>query len=121
MNTNYSLYKIHKKDNCPFQAEEYSWFKFGDRFYAEKFAKDLFDGFITQYKELLLSQEDIVILPSPHLSIPTASNFLCHYFKEHLNIFLFLNNKKASIESKIFRNQTYVTDYGNLDFEERVK
>jgi hypothetical protein len=29
--------------------------------------------------------------------------------------------KKASVESKIYRNQTYVTDYGNLDFEERVK
>ena len=27
---------------------------------------------------------------------------------------------KASIESKIYRNQTYVTDYGNLDFNERV-
>ena len=34
---------------------------------------------------------------------------------------MFENNKKAAIESKIYRNQTYVTDYGNLDFEERVK
>uniref|UniRef100_UPI00404A9B9D phosphoribosyltransferase family protein n=1 Tax=Flavobacterium sp. TaxID=239 RepID=UPI00404A9B9D len=60
-------------------------------------------------------------MPSPYLSIPTASNFLCFYFKEFLNKFLFENNKKAAIESKIYRNQTYVTDYGNLDFEERVK
>ena len=64
---------------------------------------------------------EIIILPSPYLSIPTASNFLCYYFKKELNSFLFKNSKKASIESKIYRNQTYVTDYGNLDFEERVK
>lgn len=121
MNKNYSLHKILEKDNCPFQEEEYSRFKFGDKFYAEKFAKELFDGFTEQYGELILSNTEIVILPSPFLSIPTASNFLCYYFKKQLNTFLFKNNKKACIESKIYRNQTYVTDYGNLDFEERVK
>ncbi|MDN3671577.1 phosphoribosyltransferase family protein [Flavobacterium branchiarum] len=121
MNKNFSLHKILEKDNCPFQEEEYSRFKFGDKSYAEKFAKELFDGFTEQYGELILSNKEIVILPSPFLSIPTASNFLCYYFKKQLNSFLFKNNKKACIESKIYRNQTYVTDYGNLDFEERVK
>jgi hypothetical protein len=121
VNKNYSLHKILEKDNCPFQETEYSRFKFGDKFYAEKFAKELFDGFVNEYHDLILSNQEIVILPSPYLSIPTASNFLCYYFKKHLNAFLFKNNKKASIESKIYRNQTYVTDYGNLDFEERVR
>lgn len=121
MNKNYSLHKILEKDNCPFQEKEYSRFKFGDKFFAEKFAKELFDGFVFKYQDLILSSKEIVILPSPYLSIPTASNFLCYYFKKQLNSFLFKNNKKASIESKIYRNQTYVTDYGNLDFEERVK
>lgn len=121
MNKSYSLHKIYEKENCPFQEEEYSWFKFGDKFYAEKFAKQLFAGFISEHRDLLLSNDEIVILPSPYLSIPTASNFLCYYFKKHLNSFLFENDKKASIESKIYRNQTYVTDYGNLDFEERVR
>ncbi|MCD0473386.1 phosphoribosyltransferase family protein [Flavobacterium sp. EDS] len=121
MNKNFSLHKILEKDNCPFQEEEYSRFKFGDKSYAEKFAKELFDGFTEQYGELILSNKEIVILPSPFLSIPTASNFLCYYFKKQLNAFLFKNNKKACIESKIYRNQTYVTDYGNLNFEERVK
>lgn len=121
MNKNFSLHKIIEKDNCPFQEEEYSRFKFGDKSYAEKFAKELFDGFTEQYGELILSNKEIVILPSPFLSIPTASNFLCYYFKKQLNAFLFKNNKKACIESKIYRNQTYVTDYGNLNFEERVK
>lgn len=121
MNTSYSIHKIIEKDNCPFKEEEYSKFKFGDKFYAEKFAKELFDGFVTEYGNLILSKNEIVILPSPYLSIPTASNFLCYYFKKELNSFLFRNGKKASIESKIYRNQTYVTDYGNLDFEQRVK
>lgn len=121
MNKSYSLHRITEKDSCPFREEEYSKFKFGDKFYAEKFAKELFDGFVNEFEDLILSKNEIVILPSPYLSIPTASNFLCYYFKKELNSFLFRNGKKACIESKIYRNQTYVTDYGNLDFEERVK
>ena len=121
MSKSYSLHKIIDENQCPFDANEYSWFKFGDKQFAEKFAAELFDGFIEKYSDLLLSKKEIIILPSPYLSIPTASNFLCFYFKKCLNSFLFQNNKKASIESKIYRNQTYVTDYGNLSFDERVK
>lgn len=121
MNSSYSLHKIIDENQCPFDANEYSWFKFGDKQYAEKFAAELFDGFIEKYSDLLLSKKEIIILPSPYLSIPTASNFLCFYFKKCLNSYLFKNNRKASVESKIYRNQTYVTDYGNLSFDERVK
>jgi len=121
MNFSYSLHKIAEKENSPFDEKEYSWFKFGDKFFAEKFAKDLFDGFIKENKAIILSKDEIVILPSPYLSIPTASNFLCYYFKKQLNQFLFENNRKTCIESKIYRNQTYTTDYGNLNFDERVK
>lgn len=121
MNKSFSLHKITDSENCPFREAEYSRFKFGDKFYAEKFAKELFAGFVAQYKDLILSEQEVVILPSPYLSIPTASNFLCYYFKKEVNSFLFKNGKRACIESKIYRNQTYVTDYGNLDFAERVK
>ena len=121
MNSSYSLNKISSVDNLTFDPSEYSWFKFGDKNYAKKFAKKLFSDFIVMYGDTILEQDEIIILPSPYLSIPTASNFLCYYFKENLNIFLFNNGKKSAIESKIFRNQTYVTDYGNLDFEERLK
>ncbi|WP_445721659.1 phosphoribosyltransferase family protein [Flavobacterium sp.] len=121
MNKSYSLHKILDEEDCPFKPEEYSWFKFGDKYFAKKFAEELFSNFIVEYGETLLNQEEIIILPSPYLSIPTASNFLCYYFKEKINVFLFNNNKKSCLESKIYRNQTYVTDYGNLDFEERVK
>ena len=121
MNERYSLHKITSAETCPFDADGYSYFKFGDKQFAKKFASELFEGFIAKYAAMMLDHNDIVILPSPYLSIPTASNFLCFYFKEYLNNWLFQNNKKTVIESKIYRNQTYVTDYGNLDFDERVK
>ena len=121
MNLTYSLYKITDKNDCPFSDSEYSKFKFGENSYAEKFANELFEGFIENNKELILSHDEIVILPSPYLSIPTASNYLCHYFKLRMNKFLFDNKKKALAESKIYRNQTYTTVYGSLDFNDRVK
>lgn len=120
-NLSYSLHKITDQNNCPFSEAEYSKFKFGDGSIAEKFADELFDGFITKYKDLILSHEEIVILPSPYHSIPTASNYLSFHFKERMNTFLYQHNKKALAESKIYRNQTYTTDYGNLSFEDRMK
>ncbi|SOD12662.1 phosphoribosyltransferase family protein [Pedobacter xixiisoli] len=121
MNLSYSRYKITDKNNCPFSESEYSKFKFGDSAIARKFADELFDGFIAEHKDLILSNEEIVILPSPYHSIPTASNYLSFYFKTKMNTFLYEHNRKALVESKIYRNQTYTTDYGNLDYEQRVK
>ena len=120
MYTTFSLHKINSTDNFTFSPSEYSWFKFGDQFFAKKFAKELFDSYIAHNKDTILVQNEIFVLPSPYLSIPTASNFLSFYFIENLNNFLFKNNKKAVIEAKIYRNQTYVTDYGNLNYEERL-
>jgi hypothetical protein len=121
MNLSYSLHKISSKNDCPFSEAEYSKFKFGDSAIAEKFADELFEGFIQKNAGLILAHDEIVILPSPYLSIPTASNYLSLYFKARMNAFLYQNNKKALAESKIYRNQTYTADYGNLNFEDRVK
>lgn len=121
MNTTYSLHKIVDDNNYPFDPNNYSWFKFGDKYHAEIFANNLYEGFIKEFGDLILKHDEIIILPSPYLAIPTASNFLCEFFKKNLNFYLFNNNKKACLESKIYRNQTYVTDYGNLDFDERIK
>ncbi len=121
LNTTFSLHKIITPNDFTFDPSEYSWFKFGDQYFAKKFAKELFDNFILNYQEKLLLQAEIIVLPSPYLSIPTASNFLCFYFMEYLNRFLYINNKKAVVESKIYRNQTYVNDYGNLSFSERLQ
>ena len=103
MNTSFSLHKIHSQDNCPFSEEEYSWFKFGDKQFAKEFAKQLFDAFMKEYGDIILQQEQIIILPSPYLSIPTASNFLCSYFKEELNNFLFSNHKHLNLQICLVR------------------
>jgi hypothetical protein len=121
MSLSYSLYKITDQHNCPFSESEYSRFKFGDSEMAMKFVDELFEGFIARYSNLILSHEEIVILPSPYHAIPTASNYLSFYFKTKMNAFLYEHNRKALVESKIFRNQTYTTDYGNLDYDDRVK
>ncbi|MFC7346367.1 phosphoribosyltransferase family protein [Chryseobacterium zhengzhouense] len=119
MNKRYSLHKIDSAEEFTFSPEEYSYFKYGDKFYAEKFAKELFEGFIGQHSEILDTDKEIVVLPSPYMAIPTASNFLCFYFKKHLDFYLFQKGKKSSIISKINRNHTYTTDYGTLSFEDR--
>lgn len=121
MNLTYSLHKIHDKNNCPFSESEYSRFKFGDNALAQKFADELFEGFIAKHKDLILAHNEVVILPSPYLAIPTASNYLGFHFRARMNHFLYTHGRKALAESKIYRNQTYTTDYGNLDFNDRVK
>lgn len=121
MNLSYSLHKITDKNNCPFCETEYSKFKFGDSSMAQKFADELFEGFIAKHANLILAHDEVVILPSPYHSIPTASNYLSSYFKLRMNEFLYSHNKKALSESKIYRNQTYTTDYGSLSFADRVK
>lgn len=81
MNKRYSLHPIHSADEFTFSPAEYSYFKYGDKSYAEKFAKELFNGFIAQHAELLNTEKEIVVLPSPYMAIPTASNFLCFSLK----------------------------------------
>ena len=120
MKYQYSHHKILHENVCSFEAVEYSRFKFGDTFIAEKFADEVFIGFIEQYGNLILEKSEIVILPSPYHSIPTASNFLCSQFKKKLNQFLYQHEKNACVESKIHRNQTYTEDYGSMSFDERI-
>jgi len=119
MTNRFSLHKIESENVFPFSPSEYSVFKYGHIGVAEKFAKDLFKGFIRENENLILSAEEILIFSSPYRSIPTASNYLAKYFKIELDNYLFTKNLKSSKKSKIDRIQTYTIDYGNLSFEER--
>jgi hypothetical protein len=121
MNTRFSLHKIEEENKCSFDEAAYSRFKFGDTLVAEQFGKELFEGFIAQYASLLLEKSEIIVLPSPYYVIPTASNFLCNYFMKELNYFLFKHNKSSCITAKIHRNQTYVQDYGNMSYDDRIR
>ena len=110
---------ITDSDVLPFSATDYSQFKFGNTDIARVFGYEMAQHFINTHKKILLEQPEIVILSSPYNSIPTASYYLCHYFKQAINTFLYENNKKAAMDSKIHRYKTYSIDYGNLDFEAR--
>lgn len=114
-----SLYKIEDAIHPPFDPAEYSVFKFGDTFYAEKFAAEMAACVIEHLGTELLEQEQICISPSPYSAIPTASNYLCKGLIKHLNSFLFTNQKPGVKEIKINRNQTYTQDYGELSYDER--
>jgi hypothetical protein len=102
MNKRYSLHHIHSADEFTFSPAEYSYFKYGDKSYAEKFAKELFEGFISEHEELLDTDKEIVVLPSPYMAIPTASNFLCFYFK---NIWILFVSERRKIKHFIQNQQ----------------
>lgn len=117
----YSRHHITEHNNIPFCATEYSKFKFGNGAIAKAFGKELGQHFIEAHGQDLLQEEDIVFVPSPYNAIPTASNALSVFFRDEVNKFLFKNNKKALLQSKIHRYKTYSVDYGNLDYEERLR
>lgn len=118
MISRYSLHKIDNNEQFTFSPSDYSVFKFGNVRVAEQFAKELFEGFIKEYADQLTTEE-IYIFPSPYMAIPTASNYLCYYFKIELDRYLFLKGHSSSKLGKIHRKQTYTIDYGNLSFEDR--
>jgi len=114
-------FEIHSTSNVPFSALEYSLFKFGDEKMAKKFGKLTAEKFISTFKDVLLSDKEIIVLPSPYSSIPTASGVMAKYFKQYVNKFLYKNNRKSLLEAKIHRYKTYSEDYGTLTAEERLQ
>lgn len=116
----YSLHQIEDDTKLNFDPADYSKFKFGDPEATSRFGKQLAEGFLEKYSELLLQHNDIVFLPSPFNYIPTASYYLSQKFKTEVNKYLHIHQKKALLESKIHRYKTYSEDYGNLNFEERL-
>ena len=59
MKKRFSLHKIESELKSPFDEGSYSKFKFGDTAVAKQFAKELFEGFISEFKDELLEQEEI--------------------------------------------------------------
>lgn len=120
----YSVFARHDISNpeeLPFDAAQYSRFKFGDGAIAKDFGCELGRHFVATHGDALLAEEDIVFAPSPYNAIPTASNAMSLFFMEEVNRFLFKHKKKALLQSKIHRYKTYSVDYGNLDHEERIR
>jgi PRTase ComF-like len=116
----FSLYQVNDADNIPFDPAQYSRLKFGDGRAARFYGREMALRFIEEYESLLLSDKEIVLVPSPYCAIPTASYSMTRYFKEEINWFLYVHGKQSMLSSKIHRYKTYSEDYGNLSYEERV-
>lgn len=116
----FAKHHIFHSDDLSLSPTAYSKFKFGAGEIAKQFGEELAYAFIAEYRDLLLTEEAIVLIPSPYNTIPTASFAMCIYFKEVINHFLYQNRRNALLESKIHRYKTYSADYGNLSYAERV-
>lgn len=121
MFSRFSLHKITDPDLPGFEAAEYSRFKFGDNAIACKYGLELADAYVKEFEEELTEDADILIVPSPFHAIPTASYHMTAQFVAALDLIRFKHGKKALQFAKISRNMTYTEDYGEMNFEERVK
>ena len=68
--------------------------KYGDKSYAEKIRRELFDGFISENEELLSTDKEIVVLPTPIWRFLLHPTFYVFYFKKHW-IFICFKRKKV--------------------------
>ncbi|HWW40631.1 phosphoribosyltransferase family protein [Pedobacter sp.] len=117
----YSLHKIDNTSHFGFHPDDYSLFKFGDDLVAEKFGKDLADGFIRDFLSENQIEEQMVVISSPYSFIPTATFAMKNYFVYQLNRWLAEQGMPVVQEAKVHRTITYKEDYGELSAEERIR
>jgi hypothetical protein len=115
----YALHDIVDDAHIPFDAAAYSRFKFGDGAVADAFGTALATGFIDAYGKALVESDQLVVLPSPYTSIPTASYHMTVSFVKMLNRYLCMNGRLPAENAKIHRFKTYSIDYGELDMTSR--
>jgi len=116
----FALHQIADAGDLAFNPADYSRFKFGDMQVTRAFGEAICEQFVRSHGDLLLSHDEIVLVPSPYNYIPTASFHLSSVIKDGLNRFLYQHGRKSLMDSKIHRYKTYSVDYGNLNFEERI-
>lgn len=116
---------IKDENNLPFDAVDYSKFKFGSKKVARKYGYALADKFINNLTlrgfDYLIYSNQIVVCSSPFCFIPTATYAMKDYFVQRLNEWLVENKLPVVQEVKIHRTITYKEDYGGLSAEERMK
>jgi FMN phosphatase YigB (HAD superfamily) len=117
-----ALHCITSEEFIPFDVASYSKFKFGDSNISLTYGKELFEYFIQEFTmTFFLENREIVIYSSPYSIIPTASFFLTHSFYIEMCNYVKENELSEVVISlgKINRLQTYTSDYGGMNAEER--
>jgi hypothetical protein len=115
----FSVHHIRTTDNFGFLPQEYSRFKHGATNIARKFGYEMADRFIASVLRKHYDGKPILVLPSAYSHIPTASYFMCRYFTDKLNAYLFESNRTVAEMGKISRSVSYRDDYGIMSAEQR--
>lgn len=122
-----AAYSFTNENDIQFLPEEYSQFKFGSKTIARKFGHELWAKFISTKHFLNIVQElqqnkdiRIIVMSSPYVHIPTATRAMKEYFVRHLNRTLYDYDLKPVLETKIYRESSYKSDYGAMNKEERL-
>ncbi len=120
MYTRFARHRITDPASLPFSPVGYSRFKFGDGRIAQQYGQELGSAFLEAHGDLLSQYENVVLVPSPYDSIPTASFAMTLAFQERVNMFLYRSGRRSLLQSKIHRYRTYAEDYGAMNFEQRL-
>lgn len=120
MNT-ISVYKIDEKNDLPFDAVEYSKFKFGCKNQARLYGDLLARKFWSRWVVPLGETPQIVVCSSPYNHIPTATFAMKDYFIRRLNTYIVEAGYPPAQETKIHRTNSYTEDYGSLSAVERMR
>lgn len=114
----FSAFQITGNNNFGFSPDEYSMFKYGSKNVARKFGHALANEFIASHSTCLKNNR-LVVIPSAHSHIQTASCIMASFFIDRLNSFLFKNACSPVEQTKIHRTVTYREDYGEMSAEQR--
>jgi len=116
-----SVYKIEDKSNFGFLPRDYSRFKFGDALIGKQFGKLLAKAFIDHYLIHQEANKKFIAYSSPYQYIPTATMTMFEEFVFQTNRWLVSKNRSVLETCRIYRNNTYSQDYGELSAAERLE
>ena len=117
----FSLFKINNDKNLQFSPSEYSRFKFGDHSIGKKYGNELAQCFIEEYLKFQDIGTKYIAYSSPYQFIPTATKSMFDEFVKHVNIWLYKKGWDILEIGRIYRNNTYSQDYGELSAAERLE
>jgi hypothetical protein len=120
MNQTISLFQISSNTDFPFSPGDYSKFKFGDSSIGKSFGKALANKFIESYLINEVNDKQFIAYSSPYQFIPTATMTMFEEFVFQTNKWLIDNNRPILDTCRIYRNNTYSQDYGELSALERL-
>lgn len=104
--------------SAPFDVNDYSRLKFGSEIVARAFGRELADAFFDKHRDLLATQQCVVI-PAPSTTVPVAATLMGHHFRNRLNEHLDVSGLGPVEWTMIHRNMAYNHNYACLGKEER--